>query len=219
MKLTRKGKIVFGTFFTVMFLLVQGVVGIPQASSPTKAEAQALEQEAQENVLNKYVNADELTDSQLIELLQAVGFKGQDLKEAWAIAKKESRGNPISHNGNRDTGDNSYGLFQINMVGTLGPERRDKFNLASNAELFNPVVNAKIAYHMSNGGKDWSAWKGLKTKAVKFWLAEFPKVQKSQPKQKPQQKQAHNGSPLRNEGVFFLCYTQTRKGGVNGKAP
>jgi hypothetical protein len=65
------------------------------------------------------------------------------------------------------------------MLGSMGADRRDKFNLASNAELFNPVVNAKIAYHMSNGGKDWSAWKGLKTKAVKFWLAEFPKVQKS----------------------------------------
>jgi hypothetical protein len=27
------------------------------------------------------------------------------------------------------TGDSSYGLFQINMIGDLGPERRDKFNL------------------------------------------------------------------------------------------
>lgn len=180
MKLTKRGKIVFGTLFTVMFMLVQGFVGLPPASSPTKAEALTSQQEEQVDALAKYVNADSLTDHQLVELLKAVGFKGQDLKEAWAIAKKESRGNPISHNGNRKTGDNSYGLFQINMVGTLGPERRDKFSLSSNAELFNPVVNAQIAYHMSNGGKDWSAWKGLKTKAVKFWLSQYPtKVQKS----------------------------------------
>jgi hypothetical protein len=174
MKLTRKGKIVFGTFFTGVFLLVQGLVGLPPASSPTKAEAQAIEQETQEDVLTKYVNADELTDTQLIELLQAVGFKGQDLKEAWAIAMKESHGSPLSHNGNRKTGDNSYGLFQVNMIGSLGDARRDKFNLASNAELFNPVVNAQIAYFMSGGGKDWSAWKGTETDVVKRWLKKFP---------------------------------------------
>jgi hypothetical protein len=174
MKLTRKGKIVFGTFFTGMFLFVQGLVGIPTASGPTQAEAQEVEQEAQEDVLTKYVNADELTDTQLIELLQAVGFKGQDLKEAWAIAMKESHGSPLSHNGNRKTGDNSYGLFQVNMIGSLGDARRDKFNLASNAELFNPVVNAQIAYFMSGGGKDWSAWKGTETDVVKRWLKKFP---------------------------------------------
>jgi len=178
MKLTTKGKIVFGSLFTAMFLAL-GMVVLPPALSPEKAEAQAVEQEAQEDVLTKYVNADDLTDSQLIELLQAVGFKGHDLKEAWAIAKKESHGNPLSHNGNRKTGDNSYGLFQVNMLGSLGEKRRDKFSLSSNAELFNPVVNAQIAYHMSGGGKDWSAWKGLKTKAVKFWLSKFPSQHKS----------------------------------------
>jgi hypothetical protein len=174
MKLTRKGKIVFGTFFTGMFVLVQGLVGIPTASSPTQAEAQVVEQKAQEDVLAKYVNADDLTDTQLVELLQAVGFKGKDLKEAWAIAMKESHGSPLSHNGNRKTGDNSYGLFQVNMIGSLGEDRRDKFNLASNAELFNPVVNAQIAYFMSGGGKDWSAWKGTETDVVKRWLKKFP---------------------------------------------
>ena len=155
-------------------------VGTTEAVAPTKAEAITQQQSKQVRILAKYVNADSLTDAQLIELLSAVGFKGQDLKEAWAVAKKESRGNPLSHNGNRKTGDNSYGLFQVNMLGSLGDTRRDKFNLVSNAELFNPVVNAQIAYHMSGGGKDWSAWKGTKTKAVKFWLKHFPsKVQKS----------------------------------------
>jgi hypothetical protein len=179
MKLTKKGKLVFGAFFTGMFVLVQGTVGLPPAFSPTKAEALTNQQEKQISALAKYVNADSLTDRQLVELLQAVGFKGQDLKEAWAIAKKESHGNPLSHNGNRKTGDNSYGLFQVNMLGSMGVDRRDKFNLVSNAELFNPVVNAQIAYHMSGGGKDWSAWKGIKTKAVKFWLNKFPSQHKS----------------------------------------
>ena len=156
------------------------VTGTTEAIAPTKAQAITTQQSMQVRTLTKYVNSDSLTDSQLVELLSAVGFKGQDLKEAWAIAKKESHGNPLSHNGNRKTGDNSFGLFQVNMLGSLGDTRRDKFNLASNAELFNPVVNAQIAYHMSGGGKDWSAWKGLKTKAVKFWMTKFPtEVQKS----------------------------------------
>jgi hypothetical protein len=177
MKLTTKGKIVFGTFFTGVFVVLNGIVGLPQACSPTKAEALAVEKKIQARTLTKYENADSLTDKELVELLSAVGFKGQDLKEAWAIAKKESHGNPLNHNGNRKTGDNSYGLFQVNMLGSMGADRRDKFNLASNAELFNPVVNAKIAYHMSDGGNDWSAWKGIKTKVVKYWMSKFPEVQ------------------------------------------
>jgi hypothetical protein len=167
-----------GIFVLLASALV--AIGTTEAVAPTKAEAITTKQTNQVRILAKYVNADRLTDSQLIELLSAVGFKGQDLKEAWAVAKKESRGNPLSHNGNRKTGDNSYGLFQLNMLGSLGDTRRDKFSLSSNAELFNPVVNAQIAYHMSGGGKDWSAWKGTKTKAVKFWLKHFPsRVQKS----------------------------------------
>jgi len=165
----------------IVIMLASGLVaiGTTEAVAPTKAEAITTQQSKQVRILAKYVNADSLTDEQLIELLSAVGFKGEDLKEAWAVAKKESHGNPLSHNGNRKTGDNSFGLFQVNMLGSMGADRRDKFNLASNAELFNPVVNAQIAYHMSGGGKDWSAWKGVKTKAVKFWMTKFPSKQKS----------------------------------------
>ena len=163
---------------TLMPLMVVVMIGLATpAIAPNKAEAITAQQSMQVRTLAKFVNADSLTDSQLVELLSAVGFKGQDLKEAWAIAKKESHGNPLSHNGNRKTGDNSFGLFQVNMLGSMGEDRRDKFNLVSNAELFNPVVNAQIAYHMSGGGKDWSAWKGTKTKAVAFWMSKFPSKQ------------------------------------------
>lgn len=125
-------------------------------------------------ILKKYENKPVLSDVDLALMLKAVGFKGQDLKEAWAVAKKESNGQPIRFNGNVQTGDNSYGLFQINMISQLGPERRDKFNLRSNFDLLNPVTNAKIAYHMSDGGKNWSAWKGMTAK-TKQWMAKFPK--------------------------------------------
>ena len=180
MKLTKRGKIVFGSLFTAIFV-ASGIVVLPPALSPTQAEAQIMQKQYQkryqERTLAKYENADRLTKTQLVDLLHAVGFKGEALRHAWAIVMKESRGNPLSHNGNRDTGDNSFGLFQINMVDSLGQDRRDKFSLEYNAQLLNPVVNAKIAYHMSKQGENWVAWKGVNNSVVKDWLAQFPEAQ------------------------------------------
>ena len=124
--------------------------------------------------LESFENKVSLTDLELKELLSLVGFKGNDLVVAWAVAKKESNGRPLAFNGNHKTGDSSYGMFQINMIDTLGPDRRTKFDLDSNAELFNPVKNAEIAYYMTNGGEDWSSWKGI-TPRTKSWMAKFPK--------------------------------------------
>jgi hypothetical protein len=124
--------------------------------------------------LESFENKVSLTDLELKELLSLVGFKGKDLVVAWAVAKKESNGRPLAFNGNHKTGDSSYGMFQINMIDNLGPDRRTKFDLESNAELFNPVKNAEIAYYMTNGGEDWSSWKGI-TPRTKSWMAKFPK--------------------------------------------
>ena len=88
-----------------------------------------------EVILAKYMNAVSLTDYDLVQLLKAVGFTGKGLKTAWAVAKAESNGRPFAFNGNAKTGDSSYGLFQINMIGDLGPDRRDKFDLDANVEL------------------------------------------------------------------------------------
>ena len=176
MKLTTRGKIVFGSLFTAIFV-ASGIVVLPPALSPTKAEAQIVQKQYQERALAKYENADKLTKTELVDLLHAVGFKGEALRHAWAIVMKESRGNPLSHNGNRDTGDNSFGLFQINMVDSLGQDRREKFSLEYNAQLLNPVVNAKIAYHMSNQGENWKSWKGVNNSVVKGWLKQFPEAQ------------------------------------------
>ena len=124
--------------------------------------------------LESFENKVSLTDLELKELLSLVGFKGKDLVVAWAVAKKESNGRPLAFNGNHKTGDSSYGVFQINMIDSLGPDRRTKFDLESNAELFNPVKNAEIAYYMTRGGEDWSSWKGI-TPRTKFWMSKFPK--------------------------------------------
>lgn len=121
-------------------------------------------------------NAAKLTNTQLITLLETTGFTGYNLKVAWAVVMKESRGHPLSHNKNRSTGDNSYGLFQINMIDNLGAARRELFGLKSDAVLLDPVTNVKAAYHMTNGGKNWSAWAGSTAKAlgVAKWVKVFP---------------------------------------------
>jgi hypothetical protein len=124
--------------------------------------------------LESFENKVSLTDLELKELLSLVGFKGKDLVVAWAVAKKESNGRPLAFNGNHKTGDSSYGMFQINMIDDLGPDRRTKFDLESNAELFNPVKNAEIVYYMTSGGNDWSSWKGI-TPKTKMWMSKFPK--------------------------------------------
>jgi hypothetical protein len=122
------------------------------------------------------------TDEELVRMLSIIGFEGKALKVAWAVVKKESNGRPLAFNGNVKTGDNSYGIFQINMIGGLGVARRDKFDLDSNKDLFDPVVNAQIAYYMSNEGSDWSAWGVGKfpyngnTEQSNFnlWITKFP---------------------------------------------
>jgi hypothetical protein len=123
--------------------------------------------------LHKFQNATSLTDRELKQLLRAVGFKGDGLRKAWAIAKKESNGRPLAFNGNTKTGDTSFGIFQINMIGMLGPDRREKYGINFSSELLNPVINAQVAYHMSAGGKNWSAWHGI-TPRTKEWLKKFP---------------------------------------------
>ena len=166
---------------TVLSNSANAIPGLDTKNNLSLEQAQTSETASKEvflvskaKMLESFENKTSLTDIELKELLSLVGFKGKDLVVAWAVAKKESNGRPLAFNGNHKTGDSSYGMFQINMIDTLGPDRRTKFDLESNAELFNPVKNAEIAYYMTNGGDDWSSWKGI-TPRTKYWMAKFPK--------------------------------------------
>ena len=138
------------------------IVKEDEKQSISKIEAEIEKQKAKiaELQLKKFsVQKTPFTDVELAQLLSAVGFEGKALKTAWAVVKKESNGRPLAFNGNSRTGDSSYGIFQINMIGGLGVTRRDKYDLDTNKDLFDAVINAEIAYHMSNGGENWVAWK------------------------------------------------------------
>jgi hypothetical protein len=97
-----------------------------------------------------------LTDAQIAGAATSAGFSGAALAKAVAIALAESGGNPNAHNAVPP--DNSYGLWQINMLGSMGPARRKQFGLTSNDQLFNPATNAKAAYAIANNGKSFTPW-------------------------------------------------------------
>lgn len=94
----------------------------------------------------------------LKRILRSVGFEGYSLRMAQAIIFLESNRRIYAHNPNANTGDNSYGLFQINMFRGLEAQRLEQYGLPNNEALFNPLVNARVAWDISNGGTDWSAW-------------------------------------------------------------
>lgn len=144
--------------FAIYGLLIGG---FPYAGVNAQADGPdtAVVEQVPVDPLEKYKGATKLSDTDLVKLLSAVGFEGKALKVAYAVAKKESNGRPLAHNGDQNTGDNSYGIFQINMIDNLGRARREKFDLKSNTQLFDPVTNAKIVFFMTGGGEDWSSWK------------------------------------------------------------
>jgi hypothetical protein len=76
------------------------------------------------------------------------------------IVKAESGNNPKAFNPNASTGDLSYGLAQINMLGAMGPERRAMFGIANNEQLFDPMTNLRAAYkiYKMGGWKQWSTF-------------------------------------------------------------
>ena len=129
----------------------------------------------------KYSGMKKLTQVQVYDLLRLTGFKGHALKVAWAVAMKESHGNPTSHNYNPRTGDNSYGMFQINVYGAL-KSRVSQYKLHSASDLYNPVTNARIAFQMTSEGRNWGSWGvgrhsyngGVSTGVVQYWLKAVP---------------------------------------------
>jgi hypothetical protein len=123
---------------------------IPEVSASVRTSAE---------VFASYRNSKiPLSGGQLSELLTAVGFEGEAHRIAWGIAMRESNARPLALNKSTRTGDSSYGIYQINMIFDLGPERRKKFGLTSNDQLFDPVLNVQVAFLMTGGGKDFGSW-------------------------------------------------------------
>lgn len=99
-----------------------------------------------------------ISDSAIAGFAVGAGLSGDAVAIAVAVAIAESGGDPNNHTVSSITGDDSYGLWQINMIGAEGVDRRKRFGLQSNDQLFDPAVNARVMASMSNNGKSWTAW-------------------------------------------------------------
>ena len=105
-----------------------------------------------------------LNQEEIARAARAAGFPEDKIATMTAIAMAESSGDSAALNNNPNTGDLSYGLWQINMLGDMGPERRKLFGIESNEELLDPLTNAKAAYKIYElqGYGAWSVYKSGK---------------------------------------------------------
>jgi hypothetical protein len=118
-----------------------------------------------------------LTGQQVAQLAHEAGFRGDDLVNMVAIAKRESGWRPKALNPNRSTRDRSYGLWQLNtlnsdmgrmedlMKSILGNMGYPTNNIPQDFDvLYDPRVNAKVAYefYRRNGNtlRPWGEYKG-----------------------------------------------------------
>jgi len=92
-----------------------------------------------------------LSALQIYDVARAAGFPPTTAVKMVAIALRESGGNTLAHNGTPP--DDSYGLWQLNMLGKLLPERLRLFGISSPQELYDPAVNARAA-RVLWGGND-----------------------------------------------------------------
>jgi len=98
-----------------------------------------------------------LSTKDLIRLGLSQGLDPEKAILMAAIAIGESGGKPKEHNNNRDTGDNSYGLWQINMIDANGPERAQALGIKDYEQLKDPNINAR-AMKMILDRQGLNAW-------------------------------------------------------------
>jgi len=121
----------------------------------------------------------------LTQLARSVGMPDDKIPTMVAIALAESAGKTDAHN--PVPPDNSYGLWQINMIGNLGPARRKEYGLKSNEELKDPRTNAKAALAVlkSQGLSAWSVYtSGSYKRYIERAKAAYEQV-KTQPRTAP----------------------------------
>ncbi len=153
----------------------------------------------------------------LVTLAAAAGVRADQLDTCAAIGLAESAGNDHAFNGVAP--DASYGLWQINMHGKLGPARKTQYRLDHNDDLYLPDVNARVMADISRGGTDWQPWGAYKNGAyLKF-------LRKDVPMTVIQPRSAWQAAPRRiNPGTIsgavlklFLHHTVTPVTGDEGK--
>ena len=155
---------------------IQGDVEPGAATEVTDEEARRIieaEDKEEKSVLDEIDITKPLEYNTLERLAVEGGFTPEQAKIMAAIALAESSGRARALNDNTDTGDLSYGLWQINMIDyptyKLGEERRKQMKLKDNDELYDPAVNVRAA-KMIFDQQGYDAWSVYKSGAYKKFL-------------------------------------------------
>lgn len=100
-----------------------------------------------------------LTPLEVARLAYAAGLRGDEIiATAVAVCTEESQRYDQAWNFTEETGDRSYGLWQINLKGSLLEARLKEYNLKNGSDLYSPSVNARVMADLSKNGTKWTAW-------------------------------------------------------------
>ena len=92
-------------------------------------------------------------------------WQGDDVPLAMEISWLESRWIPSQHN--PIPPDDSYGLFQINMLGQMGQERLQQFGISAREQLYDPQINVRAAHMVwEQNGNSFAGTPGWSTSYI-----------------------------------------------------
>ena len=148
---------------------------VPEGGQQESQQQTQQTQQSQEQTST--VGRGKLTADQIAQVARQAGIPEDKIPTMVAIALAESGGDSEAHNPKYP--DNSYGLWQVNMLDEpgymLGEERREKYGLSSNEELKDPLTNARAAYDILKS-QGLGAWSVYTSGAYKTHLAEARKA-------------------------------------------
>ena len=99
---------------------------------------------------------------QIARIAKTAGIPEKHIPTMVSIALAESGGNiGARYNPEGNTGEDSYGLWQINMDPRYADERLKLFGIDNKKKLFDPVTNAKAAYEIfkQQGFNAWTVYR------------------------------------------------------------
>lgn len=114
-------------------------------------------------------NRKPIADVDILKLSLNQGLSDRDAVIMTAISLAESAGIPDNTNFNEQSGDQSYGLWQINMIGNLGPARAKDLGIKNYEELLDAETNSRaMRYVLQRQG--FSAWSVFRNGSYRQYL-------------------------------------------------
>lgn len=130
--------------------MVSGIGGVGSTDTPTEPTPTAT------TTSTSGPAAGALSGEEVARMLYGVGFRGSQLIKMLAISKRESGWSPTAHNPDASTGDNSWGLFQLNTLGDLWNYYKGK-GLSRPEELLDPNTNVRMAKALFDDNVRWKS--------------------------------------------------------------